>query len=135
MNPFVVLNVSVDVTAEQVEERYNRLVLKYTPERSPRRFALVRAAYERLNSPRKIQKELLFGYDETGRALTEELDIVPAYIERRRLGCRRLAALLRDCRLKKGPARQQAEQVEQAWNGKIDGNKSAGRKLDSDSTR
>lgn len=105
MNPFIVLNMDQDTTVAQVEDRYNELVLRYPPEQCPERFALIRAAYERLNSPLKIQRELLFGYDSTARALTEFLDSVPPYIERHRLDTRELGAVIQACRLKMGPVR------------------------------
>ena len=63
MYPFFVLDVPLDATDELVKGRYDELVRRYPPDRFPRRFQAIRAAYERLRSETDRLETFLFYYD------------------------------------------------------------------------
>jgi DnaJ-class molecular chaperone len=50
-NPFETLGLSHDADTEAIRRRYLELVRQYSPERSPQKFAEIRAAYDRLRDP------------------------------------------------------------------------------------
>jgi curved DNA-binding protein CbpA len=50
-DPFTVLDLPVDSSDEAIRRRYLELIRRHTPERDPERFALVRAAYDKLRDP------------------------------------------------------------------------------------
>ena len=58
--PYEVLGLTPDYTAEQLRQRYLELVRQNPPEREPEKFAEIRAAYAELNSPVKRWEDKLF---------------------------------------------------------------------------
>jgi len=46
MNPFLVLDVSVDATDEQVRSAYQILLRRYPPEHRPHEFQIIQEAYQ-----------------------------------------------------------------------------------------
>ncbi len=60
MNPFKILNVSLDDTEETIRKSYLTLVKQNTAERSPDKFRFIADAYELIKTERKKYEYLLF---------------------------------------------------------------------------
>ena len=81
-DPHHVLGLAPDATPQQARSRYLELVRTYSPERYPRRFAEIQAAYEQLRDPADRIDRMLFKPDvarsideliqDAGRRLTRE---------------------------------------------------------------
>jgi curved DNA-binding protein CbpA len=92
--PYSVFELPEDATDAQVQARYRELVAQHPPDRDPDGFARVRQAHEALKDARQRVHTRLFHFDDTGRAVTEEL---PAWLRsrpRRRLGVGELGRLM-----------------------------------------
>jgi curved DNA-binding protein CbpA len=59
-DPHSILGVSPDVDEAALRRRYLELVRRHPPEKSPRRFAEIRAAYEQLRDPADRLESQLF---------------------------------------------------------------------------
>lgn len=59
-DPYEVLGLSVGCSGEELRQRYLQLVRQFPPERSPDRFAEIRAAYEELKDPVGRMQQRLF---------------------------------------------------------------------------
>jgi curved DNA-binding protein CbpA len=58
-DPYHILGVPMDVVDADLRRRYLKLVRQYPPEKSPRRFAEIRAAYELLRDPvQRLERQL-----------------------------------------------------------------------------
>lgn len=71
MNPFLVFELDVDATDDDVSSRYHELLRRYPPDRNPELFAEIRTAYDVLKDRRGRIKTWLFSFDRFGRALAE----------------------------------------------------------------
>lgn len=60
MNPFLVLDVPVDATDEQVRGAYQTLLRRYPPEHRPREFQIIQEAYQATRTSADRRKWLLF---------------------------------------------------------------------------
>ena len=61
MDPFFVLDLPLDATDEQVEERYRELVARFPPDRRPGIFSEIRSAYHALKDARgRVAARLFF---------------------------------------------------------------------------
>jgi len=60
MNPFLVLDVPVDATDEQVRAAYQNLLRRYPPEHRPREFQNIQEAYQAARTAAARQRWLLF---------------------------------------------------------------------------
>lgn len=74
-DPYDVLGVTADSDDETIRRRYLELVRQYPPEHNPKKFAEVRAAYERLKDLTTRVRHRLFepSQHESLDALIEEL--------------------------------------------------------------
>lgn len=61
MDPFRVLGVAINASADEIRSKYLELTKKYPPDRAPDEFARVRAAYDELSDPVRHVNYLLFG--------------------------------------------------------------------------
>ena len=59
-DPHEVLGLSHDADVETIRRRYLELIREYPPERSPREFGEIRAAYDRLRDPLVYLENRLF---------------------------------------------------------------------------
>jgi preprotein translocase subunit Sec63 len=59
-DPHEVLGLSHDADAETIRRRYLELIREYSPERAPREFSEIRAAYDRLRDPLVYLEHRLF---------------------------------------------------------------------------
>jgi DnaJ-class molecular chaperone len=50
-DPYLVLGIDTNADSDQIRARYLALVREYPPERSPEKFAEIRAAYDNLRDP------------------------------------------------------------------------------------
>ena len=73
-DPYTVLGLPDDADDAAVRQRYLELVRRFPPEQAPERFAVVRAAYERLRDRDARLRHRLFdaGRSDTIDALIEE---------------------------------------------------------------
>lgn len=60
MNPFLVLDVPVDATDEQVRAAYQNLLRRYQPEHRPREFQTIQEAYQAIRTAADRQRWQLF---------------------------------------------------------------------------
>lgn len=60
MDPYAVLNLSLEADDATVRDAYLRLVRQYPPEKAPERFARINAAYETLKDADSRLRYLLF---------------------------------------------------------------------------
>ena len=98
MDPFIVMGLNADATDRQIEERYLAILKKYPPDQAPELFAIFRKAYEELkNEEDRLDRHLRY-FDKTGRALTEELALLPKTLRRMRLNPQHIQALQQHCR-------------------------------------
>ena len=95
MDPFFVLDLPLDATDEQVEQRYRELAARFPPDRRPGVFDEVSRAYQALRDARSRVATRLFYFDERGSSLAEGVAFELRREERRRLGEAELAELLR----------------------------------------
>lgn len=65
-DPFATLGLPPDAGDEEIRSRYLELVRAHPPERSPQRFAEIRAAYDALRDPVARIKRQVFGFGENG---------------------------------------------------------------------
>jgi curved DNA-binding protein CbpA len=74
-DPYQVLGLPPECDDETIRRRYLELVRQFSPEHHPERFAVVRAAYEKLRDLNTRLRYRLFeaGKNETVDALIEEL--------------------------------------------------------------
>jgi len=84
INPYEVLGVGPEASADEIRQRYLTLVRQFPPEREPQRFAQVRAAYDQLRDPIVSLERRLFNL-----TATDTFDTVQA-TERQRQRGRRL---------------------------------------------
>ena len=59
-DPYEVLGIGLDASAEEIRSRYLTLVRAHPPERDPERFAAVREAYDQLRDPVTSLERRLF---------------------------------------------------------------------------
>ncbi len=59
-DPYSVLDLERNATAEQVRRRYLELARTYTPEQHPQKFAEIQEAYQQLRDPAKQLERTLF---------------------------------------------------------------------------
>ena len=78
-DPYVVLELQLGATAEDVRQAYFRMVRIHTPEAQPEEFKRVRAAYEALRSPRRRTELALLAFDESVGEI--DLDLVAALVQ------------------------------------------------------
>ncbi len=101
MNPFLVLDVALDVSDDEVRAAYQRLVRRYPPERHPRQFQQIQEAYQMLRSERERWRWCLLNLpEETGRAggpLEVLADFAALPGRMRPPGAAALRTLLRGC--------------------------------------
>ncbi len=58
-DPYQMLGITTDADEETIRRRYLALIKEHSPERSPRKFAEIRAAYDELRDPiRRIERQL-----------------------------------------------------------------------------
>jgi DnaJ-class molecular chaperone len=60
INPYEVLGVGPESTADEIRQRYLALVREFPPEREPQRFAQIREAYDQLRDPVASLERRLF---------------------------------------------------------------------------
>jgi hypothetical protein len=77
-DPYGLLGVARDATAEEVRRAYFRLVRQTPPETHPEEFQRVRAAYETLRSPMRRAELALETFDETMAEI--DLDLVAGLV-------------------------------------------------------
>ena len=73
-DPYTVLGLDRDATADDVRRSYFRLVRQYPPEAHPEEFKRVRAAYETLRSPMRRAELALSTFDESVAEI--DLDLI-----------------------------------------------------------
>jgi curved DNA-binding protein CbpA len=59
-DPQDILGVSAAAEAEEIRRKYLELVRQHPPDRDPKRFAEIRAAYDELSDPVRQLRKLLF---------------------------------------------------------------------------
>jgi DnaJ-class molecular chaperone len=62
-DPLYVLGVSASAGQDEIRRRYLELVRQHPPDRDPKRFAQIRAAYDELSDPVQQVRKLLFDMD------------------------------------------------------------------------
>jgi len=62
-DPREVLEIEAEAGDEEIRAAYLRKVKQYPPDRAPREFERVRAAYDRLRDPRLRTREMLLSVD------------------------------------------------------------------------
>jgi DnaJ-class molecular chaperone len=98
MNPFLVFDLDLTATDDDLAARYRELVTRYPPDQHPELFAEVRAAYEALRGRRNRLKTWLFWFDRFGRALVESEKMLREDSLRTRVDSDSLGAVLRSLR-------------------------------------
>ena len=98
MNPFLVFDIDLDTTDEEVTTRYHELIKDFPPDRHPECFSEIRAAYEALKDRRSRLKTWLFGFDDLGRHLAQGLPELVGADERPRIDAAAVAAAMRSLR-------------------------------------
>ena len=98
--PFYVfdLDPNDEIDDEEVARRYDALVRRFPPDRSPEQFRVVRAAYEQLRNARTRLRTRLFGFDRTDQDLANDLPRWVRACGRKRLSAESLATLLQQGR-------------------------------------
>ena len=98
MNPFLVLDVPLDVSDDGVRAAYQKLLRRYPPEHSPERFQQIQEAYQKLRAARDrwhwCWTHLAEGHDGPLEAL-EKFTRLPGRL--RPPGAPALRAFLRGC--------------------------------------
>jgi curved DNA-binding protein CbpA len=84
-DPHAVLGLAGPATEQAVRQRYLELVRQFPPDRSPERFAAIRAAYEALKDPVERLKNQLFSVKQI-----DSFDQVLADLRRRHFDPRRI---------------------------------------------
>ncbi len=74
INPFIVLDLPVTATDEEVRAAYQRLLRKYPPEQRPREFQIIQEAYTSLRTRRDRLKWRLFHLQEDWEGPQQALD-------------------------------------------------------------
>lgn len=93
-DPFAVLGISSDATADELRARYRELVRRHPPDHDPAAFERIRDAYAAATDPHRRAKDRLFGPPPA-----QDLAEIAAAIHRRRppisvdVWCRELAEL------------------------------------------
>jgi DnaJ-class molecular chaperone len=85
--PYEVLSLSSDASEEQIRKRYLELVREFPPDRDPKRFAEVRAAYDQLRDPIERMRKRLLGFNQTAT-----IDEIAADFQNRNLKDKRISA-------------------------------------------
>ncbi len=83
INPYEVLGLGQEASADEIRQRYLTLVRQFPPEREPQRFAEVRAAYDQLRDPVVSLERRLFNL-----TATDTFDTVQASERQRQRGRR-----------------------------------------------
>ena len=96
MNPFLVFDLDLDATDDDVSSRYHLLLRRYPPDRHPELFAEIRSAYDALKDRRSRIKTWLFSFDRFGRALAQSEKMLLENAARPRATSVRLATTLRE---------------------------------------
>ncbi len=91
-DPYSVLDLERNATAEQVRRRYLELARTYTPEQHPQKFAEIQAAYQQLRDPVKQLERTLFE-PETSDSIDDLLAIAQRRLVKRRLSTELLLKL------------------------------------------
>ena len=73
MNPFVVLNLSLECTDQEVRAAYRQGLRQYSPETHPHQFQAIQAAYELLRTERDRWRWHLLHDDTHGTGIIETL--------------------------------------------------------------
>lgn len=95
MNPFLVFDLDLHASDEEVSSRYHELLNQYPPDQYPEHFAEIRTAYDALKDRRSRIKSWLFSFDRFGRALAPPEGMFLGNAMRPRLASADLAAALR----------------------------------------
>jgi curved DNA-binding protein CbpA len=74
MNPFLVLDLPLDTTDEQVRAAYQKLLRRYPPEQHPARFQIIQEAYEALRGARDRTNWQLLHLENSRAGLLEALE-------------------------------------------------------------
>jgi DnaJ-class molecular chaperone len=85
--PYEVLSLSSDASEEQIRKRYLELVREFPPDRDPKKFAEVRAAYDQLRDPIERMRKRLLGFNQTAT-----IDEIAADFQNRNLKDKRISA-------------------------------------------
>jgi curved DNA-binding protein CbpA len=92
-DPYDVLDLPPSADEAAVRRRYLELVRSFSPERSPERFAEIRAAYEQLRDPVRLLEQQLFEIS-TGDTLEDIIADVRTQLRSRRIPTDTLLSLV-----------------------------------------